>query len=641
MPAPPRAKALADVPKPEVSFASALSLVRRGDAARAFDMAWDLPNALERRTAQWAAIQYGGSKLGYKEIAAFEAEAPHFASASLFKTRKEQALAKQDLSSKEIIARLGGAMPNTIAAQIDLAAAYIADGQKARAGRIARVIWIDNYLDRELEAEVLDKLGSVLSNKDHWDRAVHLLMHDRATGTERIMDRLTPAQKSLAAARIAVARKKPEAQDLLDKVDPSLRNHPLFHFAQAQLAHDRGDLSAALDALDAQKSANVPDGALFWYERQQIARQALAKHDYKLAYRAAAGFTDGPEGRVVEAQFHAGWIALEFLHEPARAAGHFKEMAALSTLPDSISQSNYWWAQALKAQGKTDEAQAKYAEAAKHSTQFYGQLARETLGQPLVTLRSLPPWRDREPVFDDMELVRAVRLLAKAGQPKMAEPLVRTLAYSFKDGPDLLLTARLAQEIGAHQIAILTADIADRRGVALDLFNYPRDGLPPHADLAAIDNAAIYAIARQESRFQVDAVSGAGARGIMQLMPGTARETAGRIGLAYSAEKLVRDAEYNALLGSTYLGYQLDRYDGSLLLAAAAYNAGAGNVNKWIDLYGDPRDAKVDPVNWIELIPFEETRTYVQRVLANYTVYRVRLGHPEARLAEALRRIPD
>jgi soluble lytic murein transglycosylase len=204
--------------------------------------------------------------------------------------------------------------------------------------------------------------------------------------------------------------------------------------------------------------------------------------------------------------------------------------------------------------------------------------------------------------------------------------LLRNLAQTeLTTGGELVLAARLAQKIDAHHLAITIADIADKRGTPLDLFSFPKDGLPT-TKLAQIDMAAIYAITRTESRFQTDAVSSSGAKGLMQLMPATAKETARKIGVAYSASKLTSDPEYNTQLGSSYLAAQLDRFDGSLLLAAAAYNAGAGNANKWIAAFGDPRQANVDPVVWVELIPFQETRKYVQRVLGNYLVYRARLG---------------
>ena len=222
--------------------------------------------------------------------------------------------------------------------------------------------------------------------------------------------------------------------------------------------------------------------------------------------------------------------------------------------------------------------------------------------------------------------MQAIILQVADKQNDMAGVVLRKLAQDdLKDGGEFVLAARLAQKIDAHHLAITIADIADKRGMPLDLFSFPKDGLPT-TKLADIDMAAIYAITRTESRFQTDAVSSSGALGLMQLMPGTAKETAKKIGVAYSPRKLTSDPEYNTQLGSSYLAAQLKTYDGSLLLAAAAYNAGAGNANKWIAAYGDPRASNVDPVVWVELIPFQETRKYVQRVVGNYLVYRARLG---------------
>ena len=233
----------------------------------------------------------------------------------------------------------------------------------------------------------------------------------------------------------------------------------------------------------------------------------------------------------------------------------------------------------------------------------------------------------------------AVRLLAANGQGELAVPLLRNFSNGLKDGGQLLLAARLAQTIDAHYLAITIADLADQRGTPLDLFNYPMDPLPSGMKLADVDKAAVYAIARQESKFQIDAVSRSGARGLMQLMPGTAKEMAGKMGLAYSPNRLTSDGSYNALIGSTYLAGQLRQFDGSLALAAAGYNAGAGNAAKWVAAFGDPRASNVDPVVWVELIPFEETRRYVQRVLSNYVIYRARLGGANITMAQALRRI--
>ncbi|MBU1174909.1 MAG: lytic transglycosylase domain-containing protein [Alphaproteobacteria bacterium] len=634
-PAPPIARAGMGSP----AFAAALGQLLAGDAPGAYAAARGLADSVERRTIQWAAIRFGEG-VDAETVLDFAAEAPDYDFSSTYRSRLEVVIDLETADKDTIIRLLGGQMPRSLDAQIALAEAYLADGQTERAARIARAIWVEDFLSDDGEKKVEARLGALLTQQDYWDRAVHLLMHDRAAGAERIFGHLTPAQQSLARARIAVSRQSAGAAALIDGVDPALGGHPLFFFTKAQWRRDAGDLEGAVAALDQVTSGNVPDAAEFWYERRLIVRRALAEGKPDLAYRAAAHYIAGPEGRLVEARFHAGWVALAYLNDASLAAPHFAAMAGLSTLPDSITQARYWLGRAEEARGDMAAAKLSFEIAARYNHLYYGQLAREALGQNAVSVHPLPDWRGRETIFDRMELVRAVRLLSANGQNAMAEPLVRRLGYVVSEPGDFVLAARLAQEINAHNIAILIADRADQLGHTLDLFHFPKDGIPDGTQLALSDAAAVYAVARQESNFDVDAVSASGARGLMQLMPSTAEDVARQLGLAYSSERLTSDAAYNLLLGSSYLGTQLKRFDNSLVLAAAAYNGGGGNVITWLELYGDPRRADVDAVSWVETIPFIETRRYVQKVMANYLIYRARLGYAELGMQEALKRLP-
>ncbi|GLQ56257.1 lytic transglycosylase domain-containing protein [Devosia nitrariae] len=625
-------------PRGSAQFRAALELLLDGKAAEAYQSAKALANPVERRAIQWAAIRVYPGEIDHQSITRFMADAPDFAPENLYRAQVEQSLIESDATPDTIIDVLGGQVPETIDGRIALAQAYLAVGEQERSRRLARAIWVENFLSSEQEAQVSQTLAAMLTDADHWDRAVRLMMHDRVRGAERLMEHFTPAQKSLVIARAATSRRQSDGKALLDAVDTSLHDHPLYVFTRVQRARLAGLHEQALDWLD-KAEGDVPEVAEWWYERRTITRALLAESRPDLAYRAAAGYSQGPEGRVVEAQFHAGWIALSFLDNPQAAKAHFEAMAALATLPDTITQSHFWLARANIALGDFGAADAAYAVAAKYSTVYYGQLARGELGLADVALRPLPALGDAEPPFAREEIVRAVRLLAANGRDAWAALLLDQWAEDLADGAQMVLAARLAQEIGAHQVAIAIAGKAEKRGFALDPFSFPRDGLPADVRFAA-DKAAVYAVTRQESLFQLDAISHAGARGLMQLMPGTARDVARKVGLDYSSGRLTRDAAYNVLLGSTYLSDQLERYDGSLLLAAAAYNAGPGNANKWISSFGDPRAANVDPVIWVELIPFQETRKYVQRVLGNYLVYRARLGDEALALAEAMRRIP-
>jgi soluble lytic murein transglycosylase len=627
-------------PQPEVGtaeFRTALAALVDGDAVKAYDLAKSLDDSAERRALQWAAIYYGDGVIDFASVIRFSADAPAFSETDVFKTRLEQALMRAGPEGAEIIEHLGGAMPNTVDARIALALAYVEAGEKDRAVEIARSIWTTEFLTKASENRVYKKLGKLLTDEDHWARAVHLMMHDRATGVERLMQFMTPAQKSLAVARNAVSRHRKNAKDLLDKVDPSMQTHPVFLFSRAQRARQFELWDDAVAWLD-KATGDVPDAGEFWLERRTLVRQLLALGMPKLAFVAADGYRSGPEPRLADAHFHAGWIALSFLKDAEAALPHFEAMRELATLPESSAQAYYWVGRTKLALGDKLGSNEAYGAASRYGTIFYGLMARAELGLG-AQIRSMPAWEEAITPFEENDVVEAIRLLAGNGQKEKAMPLLRSFAFGLDDGGELLLAAQLAQSLGNHDLAIRIAENADKRGMPLDLFAFPKDGLPK-THLADVDHAAIYAITRQESHFQIDAVSSAGARGLMQLMPGTARETAAKVGLPYSKTRLTTDGAYNALLGSTYLATQLATFDRSLVLAAAAYNAGPGNARKWIRANGDPRLAEIDPVTWIEQIPVQETRNYVKKVLGNYLVYRARLGDTELTLSEALRKIP-
>lgn len=619
-------------------FKSGFQLVEKGEYAQAYAMARGFSNPLERRAVQWAAIYYGKGEIDAQSVQRFAQDAPDLMSSGLFRTRLEQALLDTQPSANDVISLLGGQMPNTIDAQILLGNAYIQTGQVDRGLGILRQVWVSNFLDTDQEQAISSRFGGQLGAEAHWKRAVHLMMHDRVRGAERLSGFLNSGQNALVAARAAVARKQNNARAKLDQVPSAYRTHPVYHFSKGQYLRRAGQYSAAVDAFNAVGAGALPDAAEWWYERRYLTRQLVSRKQYIDAYRLAAFYQEGPEGRVVDANLHAGWIALHFLDKPSTAVSHFEKMVSLSTLESSITKANYWLGRAHARAGDSNSAKAAFAKAAAYPTSYYGILAAYRLGKTELDLRPMPNPDGRIGHFENMQLVRIIKLMASNGYPKMAEPLVTRLVYSVSDGGDMVLTARLAQSLDAHNLAILMADIAAKRGMPMDVFNYPRDGIASINKLDA-DPAAVYAVARQESKFDFDVTSRAGAKGLMQLMPGTAKETAGRMGVAYSPARLTTDPEYNAMLGARYLKQQLARYDNSLILAAGAYNAGAGNVNKWIGRFGDPSKAGVDPVLWIELIPFAETRNYVQRVVANFMVYRARLGLPQIDVAQVLRAI--
>jgi soluble lytic murein transglycosylase len=632
----------ADAAQPEArasaGFVAALRLVVGGDAEQGFARAADLTDPAERRAIQWAAIHLDPEAVGPADILAFMSDAPSYGAPQTMLARLETALDDADWQF-DLAEAYEEREPRSDAAKLALAKAELAAGNRETAERLARSLWTTSFLDEDQEAELLRSFGSALTAEDHWTRSSMLLMHDRIRAVERIAEHLTPAQVTLLEARAATARDQSDGRALLDQVDASLRTHPVYIFTRVQRAREADLFDQAADWL-AQQPSGPEESTLWWNERRLVAEGLLAAVDAERAYEVAAGFSNGTDGRMVEAGFLAGFIALVELDDPERASAQFTKMASFATLPDSITQANFWLGRAEIARGDYAAADAAYGRAAQFPLVYYGQLARAELGLTGLPVRPLPDG-PLVPTTQGTEMLRTVSLLADQDAPGLAGILLRQFGTTATAPGDRIAAARMAERIGLHNVTIAIADAAERSGMPMDEYSFTRAGLPSGARYAA-ERAAVFAVARQESLFQRDAVSHAGARGLMQLMPGTAREVAGQLGLTYTASRLTADPSYNVLLGSTYLNTQLDRYDGSLLLAAAAYNAGPGNANRWLTRFGDPR-AGADPVVWVERIPFTETRKYVQRVLGNYMVYRHLLGEQPMTVADAMRSIilPD
>jgi soluble lytic murein transglycosylase len=433
-------------------------------------------------------------------------------------------------------------------------------------------------------------------------------------------------------ARNATSRNTRTPSKLLEAVDGSLKTHPVYLFSRVQRAHRQFELW---------------DDALAWLDKATGARPDAERVVVRAARHAArtagvARASDRLQGR--SGLLRGPWrtagrsavpVRLDGADGPAGRqggpAGHFEAMRARdhNARVDLAGQLLDWPRQAGgRRQARRERGVRQAARATARSTTACSR--GPSLVKRGVLLKDLPePEGRRGELRAELELVQAVRLLAGNGKGRWR---CRCCAASRRpqDGGELRLrgtswrTKSTRIKPCHHHRRGRPTSAASRSTCSTS----PRTGCPGH-HVAEIDHAAIYAITRQESHFQVDAVSSAGARGLMQLMPGTAKETAQKVGVEYSKSRLVTDGAYNALLGSTYLAAQLDRYNGSLVLAAAAYNAGPGNANKWIKANGDPRDAAIDPVVWIEQIPVSETRNYVKRVLGNYLVYRSQLGRDD------------
>ena len=471
---------------------------------------------------------------------------------------------------------------------------------------------------------------TLLTNADHYNRVDYLIWNDRVGEAEDVLPYLDGDLRTLAEARLALASNKPGATTTLNRVPKELLNDSALLYERLRWRRRHNLDVQAFELLSAQP-AHLTNPAKWWQERHILARRALEKGEYELAYRITARHHLIEGFEFSQAEWLLGWLDLRFLKKPDDAYRHFTLLFDKVKFPVSKSRAAYWLGRACDELKRPEEAQDWYQKAAAYPTTFYGQLARQTLPDTFVPPASSPPDIDvlSEKEFNADSRVEAIRLLAKAKMREEARPLFDALVAEADTPADYALIAQLSKSAKMNQYAVQAGkNLSQSFGIALMDEGYP---IPPLPASAANNKSLIYAIIRQESLFDEKAESPAGARGLMQLMPTTAKNIAKRLKIPFSAGRLTSDPDYNMTIGSAYFQHLLDEYDGSLVLSIATYNAGPSNVGEWIDLFGDPRDPKTDIIDWIEIIPFYETRNYVQRVLENSYVYQERLGQ-KARL---------
>ncbi|MBN9072872.1 MAG: lytic transglycosylase domain-containing protein [Rhizobiales bacterium] len=593
------------------------------DAARAARDAL-VPGSLDRHILTWAIAVRGGSRIPSAEIAAAARELPGWPEMATLRRNSERALFRENPPPQAVLATFGTTPPQTAEGATILARAYLATGDRDGARKMLGAFWRGKTLAPDEEAAILAEFGDLIDRADHRFRMEKLLYGERVLQAQKLAG---PAgAEALQKAWAAVLRGDQNAGKLLIAV-PAEQRSAGFVFAQARQLRRANDLAgaAALMAGAPKDAATLVDPDAWWAERRVLARALMDAGDARRAYQVAAVQAAGSTVSTIDAAFHAGWYALRALGDAKLAAGHFSRIAELAEGPISRSRAYYWLGRAAEAGGPGDAA-ACYAKAAQYGTTFYGQLAAQKLGRAALDLPyPEPSGADREN-FSRREAVRAIDRLEQAGHADISDRLYRDLAGQLSSPGELALLAGRAESRGNHFLALRIGKIAVGRGIDIGALSHPVGAIPAEADISSAGKALAYAVARQESEFNVGAVSGAGARGLLQLLPGTAKDQAKRVGLPYSQQRLTTDPGYNATLGAAFLAQQLGRFDGSYVLTFAGYNAGPGRAKEWIQRYGDPRGMDLDGViDWIERIPFTETRSYVQRVMENYQVYKMRL----------------
>jgi len=328
----------------------------------------------------------------------------------------------------------------------------------------------------------------------------------------------------------------------------------------------------------------------------------------------------------------SGWIALRYLDDPATAATHFTRIQDISSHPTSLARSHYWLGRVAEASNRSGQARAAYQAAASSSAAYYGQLARARLGLPALALAPPPAKPDKQAEAERLEVARALEILYALNERQLVITLMSTAGETLDDAGTLSALGELAEQHHDARGMLHMGKAALARGQPLDYYAFPTVGVPRYSQIGpGVDEATVFAIIRQESMFNPADWSHAQAMGLMQVTPVAARDTCKRFACKYDLKRLKNDSPYNLQIGAAELGGLLQDYRGNYILAFAAYNAGRGRVTEWMAKFGDPRDPKVDPVDWVERIPFMETRNYVQRVMENMQVYRTRF-EADARL---------
>lgn len=530
-------------------------------------------------------------------------------------------------------------LPQTGTGSLRYAAALIDTGKGVEAAAELKRAWLTFNLSGPEHRAFVDRNGATIKDL-HTARLDMLLWRDSDLAIERMMPLVSEDWRKLAAARVGLRSRIPGVDDLIAAVPEALQDDAGLAFERF-LWRVRAGRDDAVDIV-LERSISVEDLGQpdVWSKRRRsLARDLLRDGKAAQAYAVASSHYLEKGAAFADLEWLSGFIALRHLDAPEQAIDHFTRFEAAVFTPISLGRAGYWLGRAFEAAGDDAAARSAYGFGAAYQSSFYGQLAAERAGieapEAMTGREDFPNWKGA--AFTDSTVFKAATMMHELGLRDMAERFFVHLSES-QDRTGKGQLGKMALELGEPHIALMLAKQAAREGMELYEFYFPVS-TPAGLKLPVSDVWAL-SIARRESEFDPVVVSPVGARGLMQLMPGTAKEVAQRIGEPYALGRLRTDPEYNARLGSAYLAGLAQRYDENPVLMSIGYNAGPGRANSWQEAYGNPRDPKVDVIDWIEGLPFNETRNYVMRVTESFMPYRARLSGelPKPNLTADLRR---
>jgi soluble lytic murein transglycosylase len=639
---------------PDLAVAKqALDLIRQGKTKDASALAASISDPVAAKLVQWARLRRPESEAGFDQLAAFISANPDWPSMSLLRRRAEGRL-WQERRDGETVRRFVGDKPAGPMGRLALARVLMAEGNRAAAENEVRAVWQSAVLTAEGEAGVLAAFPDVVTRADHVARMDRRIGAKDFSAAMRAAKRLGGDHVAIVKACSAALVKSGNSGKLLDAVPAAargdlgyalcrltwlIRNDTPGSNVKGRIVTPKEDLAAAVKLTLAASPADLlrQDADEWWRARRMLARKLLDLGDAETAYKIVTTAAP-PANPYYEADVHfmAGWIALRFLTDPAAAREHFAHVDDGKSDPLVRSRAAYWRGRAAEAAGEFDDMQAQYEAAARYPTAYYGQLARARLGFADISLaRPAPEPADAE----RSEPLRAATILYAIGAGDLALSFVSDLAAESSDEAVVSAVGKLTARYKDAQATLVVGKTALGRGWSMDFYAFPDIGVPNYRPVGPpLDRCVVYAIVRTESGFDQADKSAAKAVGLMQVTPDAGRDTAKRFGVGYDWNRLVSDPVYNTQMGAAEISALLKDYRGSLILTFAGYNAGRGRVQQWVAQHGDPRDPKVDAADWVERIPFSETRNYVQRVMENLLVYGKRFGETSTTVEPNLHR---
>jgi soluble lytic murein transglycosylase len=576
---------------------------------------------------QWRHLLTTGNQASFYDYLAFIKRNENYPRINRIRYLAEHKLSTDKISPKKIIDWFDLKDPLSGYGKLILGESFIQTGNIERGTSLIKDGWITADLNRVNMKFFRNKYKKYLNADDYIKRADYLAWEGKSWDLKRMLRYLPKDYELLYAARQILMSKSYGVDKAIKNVPAKLKNDAGLNYDRLKWRRKRGRVDDSLEIIfKVRNNKNYlvrPDK--WWTERAIMARALIYKKKYESAYKVASKHSLDKSPEFAEAEWMSGWIALSFLDDPILAIDHFNNFYQNVGYPISLSRGAYWLGRAYEKNGDKKESQQWYKEATKYLTTYYGQLAHikikpnenfELEEQQIIT-------NDYRKYFYKKDLIKVIYLLDELNKDKYTKNILKHLANDNVDSGSEILAAELASKISRYDFAIQISKLASYEKRFHNDFNYPIISTPNYVNGRKIpETAFILSLIRQESEFDMTANSHAGAQGLMQLMPYTAKLVSKQAKLPYSKSRLTSDPEYNINLGSHYIAGLILQYDGAYPFATAAYNAGPKRVKYWKKINKDPQKNEVDFVDWVELIKFKETRNYVQRVMENYNVYR-------------------